>query len=459
MAPSPSAQQQRARIIRDLTQDRVRTRGTNSDAGSNVERDSAYDTVSSFDPEHEALNSTRHMDNSIQQALPNIRTTNRDNGRNPYLDDGYHINMPAPERVLRDQDGSSESSMSIELGRGNRRSSRKSSNKSLPSEDPTENIIFDMGDGSLWELTATPPGKPRPGAKARYIGEIAGARKDGQEKQKSTVPSAEERVSSAPLGGQSLGTSQSNATRKPSSLAHMHARVTDEDDGSYIGDERPQQSTTLTKSTRFGSIRNNPAPTNAIPTKFSADNGLGGKASREGTPKRALQDGSTNPQVVPGTGTVQSFVLPDIPNITELVSGARADGTPIFSRTNKARSRFASGSNRTTPRSSKSVHIPVDGIPLPEEEKAIFASLQLLQEKVTQLELEKDEKDQKIGQYENEIIELRAQAEAQKEIRRSDSGLGTTDDEARGPSNWKIDRASKLYRHAHLQSYSPVSRA
>ncbi|KAL9084945.1 MAG: hypothetical protein Q9165_007811 [Trypethelium subeluteriae] len=442
MAPSPSAQQQRARIIRDLTQDRVRTRGSNSDAGSNAERENGNDvTASSFDPENEALNSTRQMDNSTQQALPSIRNTMQNNDRYRYLDDGYYIDVAAAGRLLGDQDGSSESSMSIELGRGNRRTSKHNPDQNLPSEDPTENIVFSMGDNSLWEITATPPGKPRPSAKAKNDGAKGSVMKDAPLRRTSTAVTAEHRASSAPVVGLSPGTNKSNNTRKPSTLAHMHARVTDEDDGSYMSDERPQPTATLTKSTRFGSIRNNPAPSNAILTGPGAGNELNLGASRAETPRRVHQNISTNAQAGAGTGTVQSFILPDLPNITELVSGVRADGTPVFSRTPRTRSRFASGSNRANVKGSHSVHIPIDGVPMPEEEKAIFASLHLLQDKVAQLEIEKDEKDQKLGKYENEIIELRSQAQAQKELRRSDSGLGATDDEGRGPSSWRIERA------------------
>ncbi|KAI9665938.1 MAG: hypothetical protein M1821_003873 [Bathelium mastoideum] len=468
MAPSPAAQQQRARIIRDLTQDRVRTRGTNSDAGSNPERDATFTTASSFDPEHEALNSTRQMDNSIQQALPNTRAADFSNPKKyQYLDDGYYLDMAAVGRLFGEPSESSESSVSIEVGRGNRRSSRNTPNKSLPSEDPTENVIFSMGDNSLYEVTATPPGKPRSEAKMKEDGAKNSHRKESAAKRTSIAPDTEERASPAPQNGPSPARSKSNNGRKPSTLAHMHARVTEEYDGSYLSDERPQHTATLTKSTRFGNTRNNAASESAIPTKLQGDNGLSDGVNREQTPKRTQQNGSTNTEVAPGTGTVQSFILPDLPNITELVSGVRADGTPIFSRITKARSRFASASQRTTPRGSQSGYWPIDGVPLPEEEKAIFASLQLLQEKVDELEVEKDQKEQKIGEYENEIIELRTQAQTQREFRRSDSALGTTDDEARGPSSWRIDRAklessvkalqTRLDKSEHQKSISDIS--
>ena len=445
MAPSPSAQQQRARIIRDLTQDRVRTRGTNSDAGSNIGRDATSTTTSSFDPEHEALNSTRQMDNSVQQALPNHPVTDwNDENKFQYLDDGYYIDLAAAGRFLGEPSESSESSISIELGRGNRRSSKNTPNKSLPSEDPTENMVFSMGDNSLYEVTATPPAKPRLDAKLRDDPAKISLRKDSSVKRNSIAPGTEERASPAPLNGPSPARNKSNTGKKSSTLAHMHARVTDEYDGSYLSDERPQNTATLTKSTRFGNARTNSASNNPVPTKFSEDNGLGGAPSRDGTPKRTQQHGSASTPLVPGTSTVQPFSLPDLPNITELVSGVRADGTPLFSRLTKSRSRFTSGSNRTTPKGSQPIYVPIDSIPLPDEEKAIFASLQLLQEKVAELEIEKDQKDQKLGEWENEIIELRAQAQTQREIRRNDSGLGTTDDEGRGPSNWRVNRASKL---------------
>jgi hypothetical protein len=156
-----------------------------------------------------------------------------------------------------------------------------------------------------------------------------------------------------------------------------------------------------------------------------------------GTPQRAFGTPRST-----ANATAQSFMLPDLPNLTELVSGTYKDGTPVFSRSGKARSRFntASSARRSAPNQPNFARVA--GIPIPEEEKAILASLQLLKDKVAQLEQEKAEADHKIDDYEVEVMELRSQLEAQSNFRRSDSALGSTDEEAGGNkrTNWQIEK-------------------
>jgi hypothetical protein len=136
-------------------------------------------------------------------------------------------------------------------------------------------------------------------------------------------------------------------------------------------------------------------------------------------------------------------MLPDIPNLTELVSGVFQDGTPVFSKTTPARSRFTAPNNNGRGKRNPS-HIPVDSVPIPDEEKAIFASLHLLQERVTQLEHERAEAEKRIEEQEVEIIELRTSAQTQERFQRPDSGLGSTDGEGSGRSSWKVEKTRKF---------------
>ena len=82
---------------------------------------------------------------------------------------------------------------------------------------------------------------------------------------------------------------------------------------------------------------------------------------------------------------------------------------------------------------------------MPEEENQIFASLQLLKEKLINMELEKDEADQKIDEYEQELVRLRDEIETQKKLRRADSALGPLDGDAGGNNkvDWKIEKTSR----------------
>jgi hypothetical protein len=140
--------------------------------------------------------------------------------------------------------------------------------------------------------------------------------------------------------------------------------------------------------------------------------------------------------------TAQSFILPDLPNLTELVSGIFEDGTPVFSKTAPARSRFSAPPNG----GRRPNHIPIEGIPIPEEEKAIFSALQMLQDKVADMERERAEAEKKIEDQDMELIELRATTQAQDKIRRSDSAQ----DSDSGKNSWKVEKTRKCSHHSSV---------
>jgi hypothetical protein len=126
-------------------------------------------------------------------------------------------------------------------------------------------------------------------------------------------------------------------------------------------------------------------------------------------------------------------MLPDLPNISELVSGVYQDGTPVFSRTAKPRSRFVSASAPKAP--GEPNHAPIESIPIPEEERAIFVSLKLLQDKVADLESQKAEAEKKFEDLQVENRTLKAEGRVRETHRRTDSALGMADsgsDDAEG---------------------------
>ncbi len=213
------------------------------------------------------------------------------------------------------------------------------------------------------------------------------------------------------------------------------------------GAKRDQQTPTVplpARATRFGSskLRQVSAVSNAVPSAYVAGYGLD-QNSRTHTPQKSNKS-ATNSAAVPGTATQQSFILPDLPNLTELVSGKWKDGTPLFSRTSKAKSRFTSANSPRRSRSDYQNHAQIESIPLPPDEKAIIASLQLLRERVAELELQKSESDHRAEEYENEVSELKTKLEGYEKTRRSDSALGSTDGEAdRNGANWRFVKSSK----------------
>lgn len=168
------------------------------------------------------------------------------------------------------------------------------------------------------------------------------------------------------------------------------------------------------RGSRFASVRQVSSHYH-VPRHYSIEEGLENAGQ---TPRRAA---AGNPTVQSATYTTgQSFMLPDLPNITELVSG-RNEGTPMMKRTSTtSRTRFVSDTHRA-----------VNSLSVPQDEQAIFASLQVLGGRVAELELEKSEALKHVERYEHEATNLRSQREGQ----RADSGIGSEDDDLAQPAH------------------------
>ena len=357
----------RAHLIHKLNSRRT----SNTNPSSPGDEEYATATGSSFDAGRDAIHSTAQMQEiTTQQPLP-----------------GQHFAAQYDQFPDNASEGSAE--MSIELGRGVKRGARDGN-----ADISEQNIVFNMGGDSFYELTATPP---LAGQKVR-----SGQQKkmdDGNLRRQASIQAAK----------------RTTSTKQPRSLSEaLHkARVEDMDD-SFLAEDGSNTATFNARNTRFARSRQ----TSAV-------------QPQQQTPRRGTVN---NP-----TAQSNSFMLPDLPNITELVSGTRKDGTPLFARTTKppqSRSRFTSGAYNNKP--LRPEHVAVESVPVPEDEKAIYASLQILRDRVAQLESEKSEAAKRVEEYEIDIIELRAELGiAQK---RPDSGLGSSagsDDEAAGISKGK----------------------
>lgn len=207
---------------------------------------------------------------------------------------------------------------------------------------------------------------------------------------------------------------------KRNSLAQLHAKLS-EDESSFMQDRPPTLTVNSSKNTRWGN--------RSRQTSLQVD-GVVEETTRA----------NAKPQSRPSTAqnaTAQSFILPDLPNLTELVSGVFEDGTPVFSKTTTSRARYAAppgGGRRPN-------HIPLDSVPIPDEEKAIFSALQQLQDKVAQIESERSEQERRIEEQDLELIELRANAHAHEKSRRSDSA----NDSDAGKGHWKVEKTRKQW--------------
>ena len=331
----------------------------------------------------------------------------------------YAINTSALRRAFPDfSDYASSEEDSVELGRGANRHLRRLSSNAPPSDDPSRDLTFTM-DGESFRVTGTPPIKNRqhkttkqnnpPSLKSGPL-KRATSEKENQDPLKTT-----DYVS----GGSSQDDRRNPARLQP---------TVESDDSMSLKGELVDAAKHQPKSTRFAPNKDRRQPlgeskpaSNAQPTEQPRRDGHNRSAHPVGTPKN------------------QSFVLPDIPNITELVSGVRQDGTPLFTRTAKPQSRFTTANGQRHPRKN---HAPVDDVPAPTEERALYLSLQLLQEKVAKLEEEKGKTEAKLEDYELEVLQLRSKIE-EREANQGDSGVGFEADEEE-PRDWQAERSSEF---------------
>jgi len=135
------------------------------------------------------------------------------------------------------------------------------------------------------------------------------------------------------------------------------------------------------------------------------------------------------------------MIAPDMPGLTELVSGFRQDGSPVWTQSAKAASRFGTPSQRRKPSTLKQTHLPISSVPIPVDEHALFVSLQMLQEKFTALEKDKNAAEEKLEKYELENLQLKSELEEHKH-RDSDSALGTDIEEGKR-KEWQGEKTRK----------------
>ncbi|KAF2706472.1 hypothetical protein K504DRAFT_471203 [Pleomassaria siparia CBS 279.74] len=366
-------------------------------------------STSNFFDDPDLLMSTQHNLEETNE-LPQYRgirsTAKKMSSWQPYRPEvAPNTSMVAKEFRDFDQSMSDEESMSLELARGDDRSNRNTPNK-VSSSFQAFNSLYDI----------TPPSTR---TRKPFIGEAGSLRRDAQIRRASRneAETASPRVAST-------RNSPANQERKRTSLAQMHAKVS-EDDSSFMQQRPPSITFQATKNTRWGAPRSRE-------TSLQLDGMIDSAPRIDATSKSR----PTTAQ----TATAQSFVLPDLPNLTELVSGVFQDGTPVFSKTAPPRTRFGVPRSNGRGAGRQPAHTPIDSVPIPYEEKAIFTALQLLQDRVAQMENERAEAEKKIEEQELEIIELRVASQTQDRLRRSDGTSGSTDGEGAGKGSWKVEK-------------------
>ncbi|KAI9766634.1 MAG: hypothetical protein M1840_006445 [Geoglossum simile] len=454
----------RARLVREMSRDLNRSSRTDSRAFLSDHGSIPDTTVSDFDPENEALMSTRQLENTTNR-LPELRVSARKFARRNNTDIDFVMDTSAIGRAFPDftMGGSSDDgSDSIELGRGGKKAARGPYGRGMSSREFSSNAPYSVGDESIrsskamignFEVLSTPPARPRvSGGAASKLGSQS----------KRSAPSQKENQDPSPPPAKTSdyvsNGSKSGSSRERRTLAEIHARVTSEDDGSVISEERPPTVNLTAKSSRFVGARNRqssgasgagvPAPSRFTTTEdFLQDLAHGAGTSRSS--HNAQTRTAASNAVASGTAQ-QSFLLPDLPNLSELVSGVFNDGTPVFSRSGGPRSRFASSTYPRGNASNRPDHIPIESIPVPEEERALFMSLKLLQDKLAVMENEKSEAKKRVEELRGENEALKTERRERERLRRSDSALGMADSASDGAGgyggrngNW-INEKSKL---------------
>ncbi|KAK2792509.1 hypothetical protein FQN51_001682 [Onygenales sp. PD_10] len=346
-------------------------------------------TASDFDLENDALSSTRQLDNGYRHFLPKQRTKRYD-APVEQEDPDFAIDTSALQKAFPEfSDASSseeEDEFSVEIGRGGRRVSQRL--------DDSRDSVMTIDDSrysaspAVRERSTNPP----PRAALRQIPNRAVSGSDSLRK------GAQIRRASLALKEHKLAQEPKNkGGNQRRTLSDMHAKVSETYDGSYISDERPAKVTATSRNTRFGTANEQAARiTDAV-------NKAAGKAYLKHSSGVTDPAGSRRHlEGNPPTDTHQSFALPDIPNLSDLVSGIYEDGTP---KVRSRATRFASPPNTRTPHRPE--HLPLDAIPVPDDEKAIFVALKLLQEKVSTLQLDKSDMEHRLEEIEEENLILR----------------------------------------------------
>lgn len=414
MQSSPPNSDGKARTLRELSRSlshspRDIPSPSPPPSDSNPTKHSGFGTETNnfFDDSQDFLHSTQHKiedtTNPLPQ-LPRIRSTAK-------KINAWHMlrsEQPVPDTSMVNKEfgdfdhsiSDEDEAISVEQARGNGRSMR-----GTPSKMSSQfNSMYDI----------TPPSNR---TRKSYAAETGSLRRDAQIRRASRndLDTASPRPASK-RNSPALGAKQD---RSRTSLAQLHAKLS-EDESSFMDHRPPTLTMDSAKNTRWGNRSRH--------TSLQMDGTVDPMAPNNAAPR-------SRPATAQNA-TAQSFILPDLPNLTELVSGVFENGTPVFSKNMPSRSRFSAPPNG----GRRPQYTPIEGVPIPDEEKAIFAALQLLQDKVADMERERAEAEKKIEEQDLELIELRATSQAQEKLRRNDSGQ----DSDSGKGSWRVQKTRKL---------------
>ncbi|KAI9729584.1 MAG: hypothetical protein M1834_006780 [Cirrosporium novae-zelandiae] len=407
-------------------------------------------TVSDFDPENEAIMSTRQI-KSTPDTLPELRASAK-KYKNYRPESDFVINTSAIGRAFPDFTQGSEppepeavgevedESISIEVGRGLKRGNGPVDD--VPYEGLEDSILPRFKNNNA--MASSPPVKKS--SSSRHERRMASSLKKETHSRQATRSQKDNSQLPQASKTADYGSTRSRRTteerRRP--VAELHQQVADEEETSFADvadDGRPSTVTLTTKNTRFASGTNRvPAASGGLPTRFTSAESfaqqLNNDSSRpqaRGNANSRVRSNNTLTGTATGTTTQQSWGLPNVEGLSELFSVY--DGTPLAPRQSARRSsRFVSGANGAPTRKGPS-HVPISEVPVPDDENAIYMSLKILQDKLHNLEHDNADKDKTIDDLQGKVRKLKDEKKERERNRRSDSALGLSDDREDNDSN------------------------
>jgi len=177
---------------------------------------------------------------------------------------------------------------------------------------------------------------------------------------------------------------------------------------------------------RFDHLQNAPAlaatpKITSVPNTASKHTPVDFNTIRKAFPSPAAADSPANNAA--GGGTVNSFFMPDISHLNDLVAGtlrfngAYKNGVPIFVRHGKVRDQA-----EMLPAYN---HAEIDGLAVPEDEEKIFVSMDLIRKEIEDLQEHDDMVQKYANDLQGEVEQLRVEVKRLKSRNSIDSALGS----------------------------------
>ena len=443
MAKSTSSQH-RAQLLREMNKTRPSVSSRRSHGAP-----SPQNTISDvFDPENEALMSTRILED-MSQKLPQLRasaencrrparpTSSKDNSGDMFDDMEWDTSVlrrhfpdftqgsksPDNSRLTEwEMDRAAE--IAEEAKANGQARGHSSRGDSFKGDTLDRQRVFIDGD----ELMYTPPLTSNQPSKKTDDAAPGSLRRDTKIRQPSDLQKQVLSPSPPPAKTKDSGSDQSRKSSGESrrTLASMHARIRDEHDKLIVKEDRPPTIDLTTQNTRFAKTKTQTtARPEILPTRFSSAQTLLGAVA----PKNNLQRHTALTPTPQPTQTQRSFDIPAAPNLTELMSGVFENGQPVFSRNGKPRnSRFVSVLQQSA--RVGQADQAIEEIPVRMEEQHIYMNIHLLQDKVDVLEENRAELMNTIDELRQKNRVLKGKREFGKRKSANDSALGTTDSES-----------------------------